>query len=367
MTTSMKTICALIAILTVAASLPQYGPPPDLSNISGNQETAINTEFNPGVTGSLSGTVSQGNQFGGPTGGPAGVPAGVPTGGQGIGGLACRTEFVTVWDTEYVESEAQECNNQYVNECKNELRQKCVPTTRQECNLVQQPKCDTIYNKVCNEQLNVVPGESFTETECSTEFKNDCEYRWEGSGNDKVWVAIPGTCKSNPSQVCKNVVKQNQVQVPTTVCNDVPQEVCTTVQNTVCTNVPDQICTTEPTQVCNQVPKRICQDVHKKVPKRVSKKIAKRVCDGQGSSSSSSGNNNVQGVNSGVDFSNNFGVSGGSYPGETNNLQGPEFEFSNQQQNINNFGHESWNNHENWNNERPKRTCGPLGLICFIH
>merc|ERR1711913_207047 len=126
-----------------------------------------------------------------------------------------------------------------------------------------------------------------------TEYQEDCEYHWEGAGNEKVWVIIPGTCKTNPTQVCKDVVKQQEG--PTVICNNVPQQVCTTIQNRVCTNVPNQVCTNEPTEVCNQVPKQNCRNVHKKVPKRISKKIAKRVCDGQGSNI----NNGGQGITSG--------------------------------------------------------------------
>merc|ERR1711962_1269907 len=54
--------------------------------------------------------------------------------------------------------------------------------------------------------------EDYTETECTTEHKEDCEYHWEGQGEAKVWVPIPGTCKSNPYNTCVDVKKQRERQ-----------------------------------------------------------------------------------------------------------------------------------------------------------
>ncbi len=46
-------------------------------------------------------------------------------------GVQCRTEYTTVWDTEYVERETQECVTKYVPECKTVFERQCQPTTRQ--------------------------------------------------------------------------------------------------------------------------------------------------------------------------------------------------------------------------------------------
>ena len=43
----------------------------------------------------------------------------------------CMTEYTTVWDTEYVERETQECVTKYVPECKTVFERQCQPTTRQ--------------------------------------------------------------------------------------------------------------------------------------------------------------------------------------------------------------------------------------------
>merc|ERR1712107_141108 len=118
--------------------------------------------------------------------------------------VSCRTEYTTLWDTEYIETETEECN--------------------------------TVY-------------ETYTETKCRTEYKDDCEYQWEGEGNAKVWVPIPGTCKSNPYDTCEDVPRQKERQVPYPVCNKVPEQKCVNVPKKECITVQEQKCTNEPYQV----------------------------------------------------------------------------------------------------------------------
>merc|ERR1712083_382340 len=84
-------------------------------------------------------------------------------GGQGT--VKCVTQYATIWDTEYTETETEVCTTEYEKVCRTETQRLCQPTKRKEC---------------------------------STEYKEDCEYQWEGHGNDKVWAPIAGTCKSNP-------------------------------------------------------------------------------------------------------------------------------------------------------------------------
>merc|ERR1712200_29470 len=118
--------------------------------------------------------------------------------------------------------------------------------------------------------------EAYAETECSTEYKEDCEYRWEGEGNEKVWAPIRSTCKQNPYDSCKEVPKQKERKVAYPVCNKVPQQKCV--------NVPRRSCVTVNEQQCTNVPRQACNSVHKKVPERISKRMPKKVCDdGSGS------------------------------------------------------------------------------------
>merc|ERR1712029_1087629 len=198
------------------------------------------------------------------------------------GGVHCRTEYATVWDTEHTETETQVCTTEYEKVCRTETQILCKPTTRQECHTVYEKQCHTEYKNVCVEQFKT-EYEPYTETECSTEYKEDCEYQWEGHGNDKVWAPIAGTCKTNPYETCKDVVKTKERQVAYPVCHDVPEEICIDVPRQECVEVPDQVCTNQPLQKCQDVPRQACQQIHKKVPNRVSRTVPKKVCQASGS------------------------------------------------------------------------------------
>merc|ERR1711931_504344 len=179
------------------------------------------------------------------------------------GSVQCRTEYTTLWDTEYKETETEVCTTEYEKVCRTETQRLCQPTTRQECNTVYEKRCNTVYKNVCVEQYKT-EYEPYTETECVTEYKEDCEYQWEGHGHDKVWAPIAGTCKKNPYETCI----------------DVPEQKCVSVPRQECVTVPDQVCTNQPLQKCQDVPRQACQAIHKKVPVRVSRQVPKKVCDG---------------------------------------------------------------------------------------
>merc|ERR1712152_35117 len=113
-------------------------------------------------------------------------------------GIQCRTEYTTLWDTEYEDIETHECVTKWVPVCK-----------------------------------------TYTETECSTENRKVCEKTLEGEGENMKWVDIPGTCKYQPHDECKDVTKEK----------------------------------------CNKNAKKMCEDKHKRIPVRVSKRVPKKVCD----------------------------------------------------------------------------------------
>merc|ERR1712151_1446478 len=152
------------------------------------------------------------------------------------GSVQCRTEYATLWDTEYKETETEECITEYEKVCRTETQRLCQPTTRQECNTVYEMQCSTVYKNECVEQYKT-EYEPYTETECVTEYKEDCEYQWEGHGHDKVWAPIAGTCKRNPYKTCVDVAKTKEKQVAYPVCNDVPQQKCVSVPRQECVTV----------------------------------------------------------------------------------------------------------------------------------
>ena len=45
-------------------------------------------------------------------------------------GVRCRTEYTTVWETEYEEIESNTCVTKWVPECKTVYERTCEPTTR---------------------------------------------------------------------------------------------------------------------------------------------------------------------------------------------------------------------------------------------
>merc|ERR1712137_737958 len=159
--------------------------------------------------------------------------------------VQCRTEQQTIWDTEYVETETQECETIQQKKCSTLYRNQCKPVKRQQCNTVYENECTT--QQQCSTQYKDEL-EYYTETECNTDYKQDCEYRWEGSGNNKVWVPIPGSCNNNAYDKCGDVQKQKLKQVPYQDCQNVPQQQC--------------------------------RAVHKKVPQRISRTVPKKVCEG---------------------------------------------------------------------------------------
>ena len=220
----------------------------------------------------LSSLVTGAPQYGGVQTTPATAPL------RGHGSVQCRTEYATIWDTEYTETETEVCTTEYEKICRTETQRLCQATTRQECSTVYEKKCQTVYRNECIQQFKT-EYQPYTETECSTEYKEDCEYQWEGHGNDKVWAPIAGTCKRNPYQTCSDVTKSKAVQVPYPVCRDVPEQKCSDVPRQQCVQVPDQICTNQPLEKCQDVPRQACQQIHKKVPNRVSRRVPRKVCD----------------------------------------------------------------------------------------
>ena len=46
-------------------------------------------------------------------------------------GEQCRTEYTTVWETEYEERESHTCVTKWVPECKTVYERTCEPTTRE--------------------------------------------------------------------------------------------------------------------------------------------------------------------------------------------------------------------------------------------
>merc|ERR1711884_602351 len=111
----------------------------------------------------------------------------------------CRTEYTTLWDTEYEDIETHECVTKWVPVCK-----------------------------------------TYTETECSTENRKVCEKTWEGEGDNMKWVNIPGTCEYQPHDECKDVTKEQCTKNAKKMCEDKHKRI--------------------PVRVSKKVPKKVCDN-----------------------------------------------------------------------------------------------------------
>ena len=60
-----------------------------------------------------------------------GLAAGAPAERPSYPSVKCRTEYTTVWETEYEERETQECDTKWVPECKMVSEKQCKPTSRE--------------------------------------------------------------------------------------------------------------------------------------------------------------------------------------------------------------------------------------------
>ena len=156
--------------------------------------------------------------------------------------------------------------------------------------------CQQVYRQQCTPVQQTVL-EPYTETECTTTYKEDCEFHWEVKGGEKIWAAVPGSCKvsrehlfcllivfvlqSNPHEECQDVEKQAERLVASEVCQEVPVAECHKEDRLECWQVPDQVCKSEPITKCDQVPHQVCHTKHKKIPVRVSRTVEKQVCDGE--------------------------------------------------------------------------------------
>ena len=136
----------------------------------------------------------------------------------------CSLEYATTWVTDYKEVETEECETEYSSLCVTETNVVCVDSVVTQCDTVVTNKCHTEYHTVCTEAFRPEL-EPFIETECEVKYKEECDFRWEGEGNEKVWVPIPGTCKQEPFEDCVDVAKTKERQIAYPVCQDVPNQV----------------------------------------------------------------------------------------------------------------------------------------------
>merc|ERR1712130_344511 len=155
----------------------------------------------------------------------------------------CHTELKTVYKTEYKEKEEEKCETLKEEKCTWEKHTEC----QDESTLIDIP---------------------YEETECEKKPKKVCEYEWQNTESGKIWAEIPGTCKFEDEEECKDVAKTRVKEVTEKICTEVPKKKCEEVEVDLCTTKKTQKCEQE----CKTKPKKHCEKVHRKIPVKVSKK-----------------------------------------------------------------------------------------------
>ena len=99
----------------------------------------------------------------------------------------CREETMTVVESLMVEAEVEECDEVMESVCETEYTQECGCSEAEECEQVLDILVDimivlTVFSlqvmvEVCAERRS-----------CETIYVDDCQSRWEGEGDSRVWV-----------------------------------------------------------------------------------------------------------------------------------------------------------------------------------
>ena len=128
---------------------------------------------------------------------------------------------------------------------------------------------------------------------CLTLMIDDCQSRWEGEGDSRVWVTsdiiytkssllsyyfptiqavIPGSCVRRPHQRCEETSgRRGETSLE---CRQVPQRRCRTARR--CRR---QECRRVPWTFCQRRPRKLnCRRVQRIVPKEVSRTVNIRNC-----------------------------------------------------------------------------------------
>merc|ERR1712233_51536 len=130
----------------------------------------------------------------------------------------CHTELKTVYKTEYKEKEEEKCetlNEEWWNEV-------CKPVHTKECKPHKEEKCTWEKHTECQDESTLIDI-PYEETECEKKPKKVCEYEWQNTESGKIWAEIPGTCKFEDEEECKDVAKTRVKEVTEKICTEVPK------------------------------------------------------------------------------------------------------------------------------------------------
>ena len=103
----------------------------------------------------------------------------------------CQEESMTVVETLMVEGEVEECDEVMESVCETEYTQECDCSQSEECEEVLESDNITIILTILSLQVIVEVCAERTvgrQLSCVTVEIDDCQSRWEGEGDSRVWV-----------------------------------------------------------------------------------------------------------------------------------------------------------------------------------
>ena len=98
----------------------------------------------------------------------------------------CREETMTVVESLMVEAEVEECDEVMESVCETEYTQECGCSEAEECEQVLELVNIMIVLTVFS--LQVMVEVCAERRSCETIYVDDCQSRWEGEGDSRVWV-----------------------------------------------------------------------------------------------------------------------------------------------------------------------------------
>lgn len=110
-----------------------------------------------------------------------------------------------------------------VSQCREEPYEKCRDVVREVCREAEGQECYDKYDENCETKYREEVSHS-QERQCDQE----CQYKWEGEGNDKRWVVDTDTCS------CGHVTRETRVKVPYYDCQLVKRKECRSLSYLFC-------------------------------------------------------------------------------------------------------------------------------------
>ena len=183
----------------------------------------------------------------------------------------CRIDYIEVVSVEYSEVMVHECRTKNVTTCSKEAFNECFDVEREKCEDREREECFDKLEEDCSTKFKKEESE-----ERSRECDRNCEYRWEGEGNDKRWVVDKSSCS------CEDVVRKIVSNVPYLDCKLISRRECRNVPVRDCFPVKERRCELKQREVCKELPKEECKDTHKKVPKNIVRNKPVQNCEDNG-------------------------------------------------------------------------------------